>query len=131
MEGIVTSNPDANLLKGQFFPFFVLTIAGIVTIPLTYSLLKPSSDFGATAPRIKTDYRPEHADLIDGQRKAQKRRERRLKRAITVIAGWGIMAFMAYLIVITARTVPKIWNPYDILGISDVCATCPILVSLC
>jgi hypothetical protein len=30
------------------------------------------------------------------------------------------MAFMAYLIYVTARTIPKIWNPYDILGISDV-----------
>jgi translocation protein SEC63 len=88
---------------------------------LTYSVLKPSSDPGATAPRIKTEFRPEHADLIDGQRKAQKRRERKLKRIITVISGWAIMAFMAYLIVVTARTIPKIWNPYDILGISDVC----------
>jgi preprotein translocase subunit Sec63 len=33
------------------------------------------------------------------------------------------MALMAYLIVVTARTIPKIWNPYDILGISDVGAT--------
>jgi translocation protein SEC63 len=93
---------------------------GIVTIPLTYSVLKPSSDPGATAPRIKSDFRPEHADLIDGQRKAQKRKERKLKRAITVVAGWAIMALMVYLIVVTARTIPKIWNPYDILGISDV-----------
>lgn len=122
---------DANISQGQFFPFFVLTITGIITIPLTYSLLKPSTNLGATAPRIKTDYRPEHADLVDGQRKAQRRRERRLKRAITVIAGWAIMAFMAYLIVVTARTVPKIWNPYDILGISDVCATCPTRMRLC
>jgi translocation protein SEC63 len=104
---------------------------GIVTVPLTYSVLKPSSDFGATAPRIKTDYQPEHADLIDGQRKAQKRRERKLKRAIAVIAGWVVMAFMAYLIVVTARTVPKIWNPYDILGISDVCPICPDSTSSC
>jgi translocation protein SEC63 len=93
---------------------------GIVTIPLTYSVLKPSSDPGATAPRIKSDFRPEHADLIDDQRKAQKRKERRLKRAITVLVGWATMAFMAYLIVITVPTIPKIWNPYDILGISDV-----------
>jgi translocation protein SEC63 len=97
---------------------------GIVTIPLTYSVLKPSSDPGATAPRIKSDFRPEHADLIDGQRKAQKRKERKLKRAITVVAGWAIMAIMAYLIVVTARTIPKIWNPYDILGISDVWLWC-------
>ncbi|PMD20256.1 hypothetical protein NA56DRAFT_671394 [Hyaloscypha hepaticicola] len=105
--------------QGQFFPFFVLTIAGIVTIPLTYSVLKPSSDPGATAPRIKTDFRPEHADLIDAQRKAQKRRERKLKRGIAVVVGWATMALMAYLILVTARTIPKIWNPYDILGISD------------
>jgi translocation protein SEC63 len=108
------------MLQGQFFPFFVLTVVGIVTIPLTYSVLKPSSDPGATAPRIKSDFRPEHADLIDGQRKAQKRKERKLKRGITVVAGWATMALMAYLIVVTARTIPKIWNPYDILGISDV-----------
>lgn len=31
------------------------------------------------------------------------------------------MALMGYLIYVTARSVPKIWNPYDILGISEVC----------
>lgn len=91
-----------------------------MTVPLTYAVLKPSSDPGANAPRIKTDYRPEHADLIDGQRKAQKRRERKLKRGIAVIVGWTLMALMAYLIYVTARSIPKIWNPYDILGISEV-----------
>ncbi|KAG4430635.1 hypothetical protein IFR05_013884 [Cadophora sp. M221] len=105
--------------QGQFFPFFVLTVVGIVTVPLTYSVLKPSSDPGATAPRIKSDFRPEHADLVDSQRKAQRRKERKLKRAIAVVAGWAIIAFMAYLIIVTARITPKIWNPYDILGIKD------------
>lgn len=105
--------------QGQFFPIFIATVVGIVTIPLTYSVLKPSTEPGATAPRIKTSYRPEHADLIDIQRKAQKKRERKLKRIITVIAGWATIAFMGYLIYVTARTVPKLWNPYDILGISD------------
>jgi translocation protein SEC63 len=97
---------------------------------LTYSVLKPSTDPGATAPRIKTEFRPEHADLVDGQRKAQKRKERKLKRIITVVAGWAIMALMAYLIVVTARTIPKIWNPYDILGIEDVSADLLLLKSL-
>lgn len=97
---------------------------GIVTIPLTYFVLRPSSDPGATAPRIKTDFKPEHADLIDSQRKAQKRRERKLKRGIAAIVGWAVMALMVYLIVITARTIPKIWNPYDILGIKDVSFAC-------
>lgn len=93
---------------------------GIVTIPLTYNILKPSNDPAASAPRVKSDFRPEHADLIDGQRKAQRRRERKLKRIITVIVGWVVIAFMVYLINVTARSINKIWNPYDILGISDV-----------
>jgi translocation protein SEC63 len=111
----------SNSTQGQFFPYFIITVVGIVTIPLTYNVLKPSSEPGATAPRIKTDFKPEHADLIDAQRKAQKRRERKLKRIITVILGWAVMGLMAYLITVTARLIPKIWNPYDILGISDVC----------
>lgn len=40
------------------------------------------------------------------------------------------MALMAYLIVVTARTIPKIWNPYDILGIEDVSADLLLLKSL-
>lgn len=110
----------SNFSKGQFFPFFILTVVGIVTVPLTYSLLKPSSDPGATAPRISSQFRPEHADLVDAERKAQKKKERRLKRGIAVVVGWAIIALMAYLIVVTARTAPKIWNPYHILGISEV-----------
>lgn len=105
--------------QGQFFPFFILTVVGIVTLPLTYSVLKPSSEPDAIAPRIESTYRPEHADLIDGQRKAQKRRERKLKRGIAAVVGWGIIGFMAYLIMVTARTIPKLWNPYDILGLAD------------
>ncbi|KFY09441.1 hypothetical protein V491_08168, partial [Pseudogymnoascus sp. VKM F-3775] len=105
--------------QGQFFPFFVLTVTAIVTIPLTYSVLKPSSDPGATAPRILSDFKPEHADLIQAQRKKQRRRERKLKRAVTVVLGWALIGFMAYLIHVTARSITKIWNPYDILGISE------------
>lgn len=28
--------------QGQFFPFFILTLTGLVTLPLTYNLLRPS-----------------------------------------------------------------------------------------
>jgi len=108
-----------------------MTISALVTLPLTYSLLKPSSDPGATAPRIQSDFKPEHFDLIQVQRRKQRRRERKLKRIITVILGWAIMGLMAYLITVTARTVPKIWNPYDILGISEVCGDVKCSVQLC
>ncbi|KAI0887304.1 Sec63 Brl domain-containing protein [Annulohypoxylon maeteangense] len=105
--------------QGQFYPFFIFTLTTIVTLPLTYSLLAPSKDVVSTAPRLQTDYKPEHADLIQAQRTAQKRKQRKVKRAIAVVLGWAVMAGMLYLIVTTQRTTAKIWNPYDILGVSE------------
>ncbi|KAH8176314.1 dnaJ domain-containing protein [Sarocladium implicatum] len=105
--------------QAQFFPFFILTLTGLVTLPLTYTLLRPSTDDDALAPRIKTDYKSQHADVVESLRNAQKRRQRRIKRALVVVLGWAIMGGMVYLIMVTQRTILKIWNPYDILGISD------------
>ena len=31
------------------------------------------------------------------------------------------MAWMVYLMAVTARTVTKIWDPYEVLGVSRVC----------
>ncbi|KAI9833997.1 MAG: secretory subunit [Phylliscum demangeonii] len=104
--------------QGQFFPFFILTITSLITLPLTYSLLKPSKELENTAPRIQSDFKPQHADLIEGQKRKQRRRERKLKRMLTVLAGWLMIGYMMYLIAVTARTIPRIWDPYDILGIS-------------
>ena len=106
--------------QGQFFPFFILTLSGLVTLPLTYTLVRPSSDDTKRAPRIKTDYKPQHADVVQALRSADQKKQRRVKRALVVALGWTIMAGMVYLIMVTQRTIPKIWNPYDILGISDV-----------
>lgn len=104
--------------QGQFFPYFILTLTAFVTIPVTYSLLKPSKELENTATRIPSGFTPEHVDLIEKQRKKQKRRERRIKRAVVSVGGWAVIAAMIYLIIITARTVPKIWDPYDVLGVS-------------
>jgi len=129
-----------NIPQGQFFPFFFVTVAGLVTLPVTYSLLRPSkgahpqetltlktccpdlhdTDLENTAPRIESSYSPEHADLIEGQRRRQKRRERKLKRMIVAAMGWAFMALMIYLMTVTARSETKIWDPYEILGIPTV-----------
>jgi translocation protein SEC63 len=58
--------------------------------------------------------------VIDGQKKKQRRRERKLKRIITVVVGWVVIGWMIYLIMVTAKTLVKIWDPYDILDISRV-----------
>ncbi|KAL2752888.1 hypothetical protein ACRALDRAFT_1052661 [Sodiomyces alcalophilus JCM 7366] len=105
--------------QGQFFPIFILTLTSLVTLPLTYTLVRPAKDLEATAPHIKSDYKPEHDKLLQSIRQAQKRKQRRVFRAVFVLAGWALMAFMVHLIITTQRISPKIWNPYDILGISD------------
>ncbi|KAL7961486.1 Sec63 Brl domain-containing protein [Trichoderma compactum] len=105
--------------QGQFFPFFILTVTGLVTFPLTYSLFRKSTDNDALAPRIKSDFTTKHGDVVASLRAAQKRKQRKIKRAIFVVLGWALMAGMVYLIIVTQTIVPKIWNPYDILGISE------------
>lgn len=80
-----------------------------------------------TGTTIESDFTPEHADLIHGQRKKQKRAERRTKRGVLMLGGWSLNALMMYLIWVTARTVTKIWDPYEVLGISRVRAHTIIL----
>ena len=106
--------------QGQFFPFFILTLTGLVTFPITYNILKPSTKIENTAPRIRSDFRIKDDDLIQAQKKRQRRTERKTKRIITAVLGYAVMAYMIYLIYVTARTIPKIWDPYEILGVSRV-----------
>lgn len=73
-----------------------------------------------TAPRIESTFRPDEADLVDRQKQKQKRRERKLKRMIVAGLGWFLIAWMVYLMIVTVRQTPKIWDPYEVLGISTV-----------
>lgn len=77
-----------------------------------------------TGTTIESNFAPEHADLIQGQRKKQKRAERRTKRGLLMLGGWSLNALMMYLIWVTARTVTKIWDPYEVLGVSRVRVSC-------
>ena len=104
--------------NGQFFPFFILTLTSLVTLPLTYNILKKNKEIESTAPRIKSDFKPRHDDLIQAQRRAQKRKEFKTKRTIAVVLGYLVMAWMVYKITVTKRILPKIWDPYEILGLS-------------
>ena len=103
----------------QFFPFFVVTISALITLPLTYSLLRTPSDLSAAnkAGHISSPYQPQNADIIDTQRAKQKRKELRLKRMLTAATGWLVMAYMVYLMLVTARSAPKVWDPFSILNV--------------
>ena len=84
-------------------------------------------DIEDTAPRIKSNFKPADDALIQGQKRKQWRRERRLKRIITVAMGYLTMAWMFYLIMVTKTTAAKIWDPYNILDISRVRRKKPML----
>lgn len=43
-----------------------------------------------------------------------------MKRFVFSVGGWLLMAWMVYLMIVTVRTVPKIWDPYNVLGVSRV-----------
>ena len=104
--------------QGQFFPYFVVTVAALFTVPTTYSLLKPSKELESTGSRITSGFTPDHEDLISRSKRKQKRRERKFKRMLVSTLGWLIMGYMVYLMATVTRTTPKIWDPYEILGLS-------------
>ena len=113
------SSSDYNYdAEGQFFPFFMLTMVGLVTIPLTYNVLKPSTELEQTAAHVESDFKPKDEDLIQAQKKRQRRKERKLKRIVAVVFGWISMAYLAYLVYNSEQTKVKLWDPYDILGVS-------------
>jgi len=105
--------------EGYLWPFFVFTLTSIVTIPLTYILVKRSRDPAASFPRIKSDFKHAHSDTIDELRKKERRKERKVWLTVFVIAGWLIMGYMLFLIKTTDAPSTRIWNPYDILGLSE------------
>jgi translocation protein SEC63 len=108
--------------EGQFFPFFLLTIVALFTVPLTYNVLKPSTELEQTAAKIESDFKPKDDDLIQAQKRRQRRLERKTKRIVAVVLGWVAMAYLAYLVYNSEQTRVKMWDPYDILGISTVSA---------
>ena len=105
--------------EGYLWPFFVFTLTFIITLPLTYLLVKRSRDPAASFPRIQSDFKHAHADTVDSLRKQEKRKDRKLWLVLAVVTGWAIMGYMLYLIQTTEAPVHKLWNPYDILGISE------------
>ena len=106
--------------EGQFFPFFMIIMDALVTIPLTWNILKPSTELEQTAARIESDFKPKDDDLIQAQRRRQKKKERKTKRIIAAILGWATMIYLAYLVYNAEQTKVKLWDPYDILGVSRV-----------
>ncbi|EAQ88992.1 hypothetical protein CHGG_05611 [Chaetomium globosum CBS 148.51] len=105
--------------EGYLWPFFVFTLALIITVPLTYFLVKRSRDPAASFSRIQTSFKHDHSATVDALRKKEKRKDRKLWLTFAVVTGWAVMGYMLYLIQTTEAPVHKLWNPYDILNIPE------------
>lgn len=103
------------------WPFFAFTVTAITTVPATYFLLKGSiNDPSKLFPRVQTDYKPKHADLVASQRAKDRKQNRRVGLTLFVLLGWAVMAYTLYLIhYVETPVIQRLWNPYDILGISE------------
>ena len=88
-------------------------------MPLTYSLLRPSSNPLARAPKISTAFKPEHVVTIEKQRIASRRKPLRLGPILVALLGWAAIGYMAYLIANSTIKTTKLYDPYEILGISQ------------
>jgi translocation protein SEC63 len=110
--------------EGYLWPFFVFTLTSIVTLPLTYVLFSRARDQTASVARIQSDFRPKHSDLVDAQRKTEKKKQRKLWLYAAVAVGWVVIGYMLYLMQTTEVPSQKLWNPYDILEISEVLLAC-------
>ncbi|CAK7268373.1 secretory subunit [Sporothrix epigloea] len=105
---------------GQLWPFFVFTLAVIITLPLTFVLLKGLGNPAAVFPRVQSNFRHSHSDLVDAERAKYRRQQRRLGLILAVTVGWATIGYMLYLIQYAeAHQIERVWNPYDILGIAD------------
>lgn len=106
---------------GQLWPSFAFTLSTIITLPLSYLLVSRVGNPAAAFPRIQTDYRPPQSAIIDAERAKYRRKQRRIGLIVAVVVGWAVMAYTLYLIQFAvAPEEQRVWNPYDILGISEV-----------
>ncbi|RPA83086.1 DnaJ-domain-containing protein [Ascobolus immersus RN42] len=103
--------------QGQFFPYFVVTMLGLVLVPTTWSTLvaKDTKQKGETL--VNTGFRPPRHDLIQAARRKIAKQEKNIKRFFLISAGWALFSYMIYLIVTTENVAGKVWDPYEILNI--------------
>ena len=113
--------------SGHLWPFFVFTLSFIIGIPLTWLLwmrMSAAKAFSRREGPVAT-YQSDRTVAVGAEKKSFERKQRNLGLIIAVALLWGVMAYMLYLIRVTPAPANKLYNPYDILGISEVWTSQP------
>ncbi|KAJ9476176.1 Protein translocation protein SEC63 [Pseudozyma hubeiensis] len=101
---------------GQFLTF-VLTFLLLVLVPLTYTLLAPSG--AASSKKGSWDARGQKIPLIRSAKKRSLLNPQVSSKAVFVLAGWGIVAYLFQTILNTAtNSSHAVYDPFQILGIA-------------
>ncbi|CDR99264.1 related to SEC63-ER protein-translocation complex subunit [Sporisorium scitamineum] len=101
---------------GQFLTF-VLTFVLLVLVPLTYSLLAPFR--AGSSKKGSWDARGQKIDLIRSSKKRSLLNPQISPKAVFVLAGWGIVAYLFQTILNTAsNSSHAVYDPFQILGIA-------------
>ncbi|KAI9009531.1 Sec63 Brl domain-containing protein [Gaertneriomyces semiglobifer] len=100
---------------GAVFNYFLLTILGMVLIPMTYS----SITGGARKPTARSDCKCQKCHDKRIRLAATKRKDQPLisMRFILLSLGWILLAFVAYKVATTATEEKRVFDPYAILGL--------------
>src|ERR1041384_7096349 len=107
--------------EGQLWPFFVFLLLLGSAVPLPGLLgSRPRAAKAVTQRPLQYTYQSDNAATVKAEKRSYQRAQRNIGLAITVVLLWAVMAYMLYLIRITPAPENKLWNPYDILGISEV-----------
>ncbi len=101
---------------GQFLTF-VLTFLLLLLVPLTYSLLAPSRSHSSR--KGSWDARGQKIDLIRSSKKRSLLNPQISPKAVFVLAGWGVVAYLFQVILNTAaNSSHAVYDPFQILGIA-------------
>ncbi|KAJ1021801.1 hypothetical protein NDA13_005414 [Ustilago tritici] len=101
---------------GQFLTF-VLTFLLLLLVPLTYSLL--ASSCSSSSKKGSWDARGQKIDLIRAGKKRSLLNPQISSKAVLVLAGWGIVAYLFQVILNTAaNSSHAVYDPFQILGIA-------------
>ncbi|EMR09310.1 hypothetical protein PNEG_02269 [Pneumocystis murina B123] len=102
--------------EGHFFPFVVLTFLIIILIPITFSFLyveyKKDKEYCCLC-----DFCKEKNKILHEYRKRTILKPKISKKAIFISVGWCLVGYVIYQIS-SIKVEHKIWDPYEILGIS-------------
>ncbi|KAG0204315.1 secretory subunit [Mortierella sp. GBA30] len=101
--------------NGDTFNYFVMTMLAIILLPATYVTL-----FKKTAIVVRKSACPCDACKRKASRSVAPRKSSGVgKKAIGIIFGWVLFAFVSYQVYITPSPEVLKWNPFDILGVAD------------